>query len=528
MKKNMLTSGELIQAKQSSANTSRTRGKERDNSRNTKGNDHNRERSCTSPHAPAKSKGESAKLSSQMLKNAHNTEVPHHSVLPKLEMLLKTHAYQTAPRPTDPPDVVQREHTRRRLRRYEIGMTQSPRIFLRDLAPAFGNATPGSSLRLNGIEVLLHLPLARFPGQHVTRQLTRPARKPVSSAGLSLLLPTLTETTRFYAPGSGDSGRHRAAGSGHGGPVTPLPPPHGTEPSGAGRAQRGCSGSQTTADTHAGPRNYASRRPRDSGPASVRTRLPNTLLRDALPPHPKEKHDARTEPAGPPGPSAAGASPQARGWSPLPAPLPAPRTLARPAARTAARGQRGPSASAGGGRGGAPLSHLPARPGSAAREAPIRRAPRTGRGRPQLNRQPRRAERRPASGARAPRLRSRPLPRGPSPHCHGTRRGTPRYLREGGRGSWLGDPLRPLLTPSALAYPMRPGPPHAQSSRGDAPSATIETGPEAGQNASLQASDAATEENEPETELERPQRPVFIPDKQGGAAGLQREQNTEA
>lgn len=123
--------------------------------------------------------------------------------------------------------------------------------------------------------------------------------------------------------------------------------------------------------------------------------------------------------------------------------------------------------------------------------------------RPQLNRQPRRAERRPASGARAPRLRSRPLPRGPGPHCRGTRRGTPRCLREGGRGSWLGGPLRPLLTPSSLAYPVRPGPPHAQSSRGDSPSATIETGPEAGQNASLQASDAATEENEPGTELER-------------------------
>lgn len=120
---------------------------------------------------------------------------------------------------------------------------------------------------------------------------------------------------------------------------------------------------------------------------------------------------------------------------------------------------------------------------------------------------PRRARTR-ERGARPPSPRpARPLPRGPVPHGRRTRRRAPCYLREagggGGRGSWLRSPLRPLLTPATLAYPVRLWPLHPQIFGGYAPSDTIETGPETGQNASLQPSDATTEANEPGTERER-------------------------
>lgn len=87
--------------------------------------------------------------------------------------------------------------------------------------------------------------------------------------------------------------------------------------------------------------------------------------------------------------------------------------------------------------------------------------------RPQLNRQPRRAPTRewgarpppplaavpppPGSALPGDAARSSPLPAG----------GRPRVLARG--------PRRPLLTPSSLAYPARPGPPRAQSSRGTLP-----------------------------------------------------------
>ena len=59
------------------------------------------------------------------------------------------------------------------------------------------------------------------------------------------------------------------------------------------------------------------------------------------------------------------------------------------------------------------------------------------------------------------------------------------------------------MTPATLAYPVRLWPLHPQIFGGYAPSDTIETGPETGQNASLQPSDATTEANEPGTERER-------------------------